>query len=241
MGIAETDAILRLFLSLLLGSLVGMEREFSQQSAGLRTHILVCLGAAAFTIISVMITDVDLGAVTSAHYTINRDPGRIAAQILPGIGFIGGGAVLRHGASVRGLTTAASLWMTASIGMLAGLGLYRLSVIVTLMAFIVLFTIGNLERNMFKKHLKTYNRLRLNILMDPASQFEVQEWVEKKFAKQVLSLKTTPQSDSEMVNLAYTIDTNRVQFNLTDLSRSINSLSGVSQSSVKIYLEDSAP
>ena len=235
----ETDAIFRLFFSLLLGAMIGVEREYSQQSAGLRTHILVCLGATAFTLISILMTGVDFGHVVDGHYTINRDPTRIAAQILPGIGFIGGGAVLRHGASVRGLTTAASLWLTASIGMMAGLGSYRLSMVVTLMAFIVLFTIGNIERHIFKKHLKTFNRLRMNLVVVPALQLEVQDWVEKNFEKQIISIKQTVQPDTELASMSFVIEIKKVAVSLTDLNKKVSALSGVVQSNIKIYLEDS--
>jgi putative Mg2+ transporter-C (MgtC) family protein len=244
MEMTESDAILRIFLSLFLGSLIGLEREFSHQSAGLRTHILVCLGSTVFTIIS--ISSVALALVPpdvhqSIHYTINRDPGRIAAQIVSGIGFIGGGAVLRHGASVRGLTTAASLWMIASIGMLAGFGFYRLSLVSTLVAFLVLFTIGHLERSYFHKHLKTYNRLRIQVTAAVSQQYDIQDWVEKRFGKDILSLKTVASETEETVTYTYVINAKRVKLNLNDLSRNINALQGVVNSSIKIYLEDNSP
>ncbi|MBY0403972.1 MAG: MgtC/SapB family protein, partial [Cyanobacteria bacterium] len=106
MELNESEAIARIFLSLFLSTIIGLEREFNHQSAGLRTHILVCMGATMFTLISLSTVAVSLPhgtIIPGVQYTINRDPGRIAAQIVSGIGFIGGGAVLRHGASVRGL------------------------------------------------------------------------------------------------------------------------------------------
>jgi putative Mg2+ transporter-C (MgtC) family protein len=155
MELTLNEAILRLFLAFLLGSVVGMEREYTQQSAGLRTHILVCLGSAVFTIVSISDMTQGLQMVSTdpnMTYRMVRDPARIAAQIVPGIGFIGGGAVLRHGASIRGLTTAASLWMMASIGMLIGVGYYQLAIVSTLFSFLVLFIIGALERTIALAH-----------------------------------------------------------------------------------------
>src|SRR5262245_37891410 len=138
MEISLSESILRLLLAFLLGSVVGMEREYTQQSAGLRTHILVCMGATIFTIVSASAVTADTLHTGGAIRYVG-DPTRIAAQIVSGIGFIGGGAVLRHGASIRGLTTAASLWMMASIGMLIGIGYYQLSIVSTLFSFLVLF------------------------------------------------------------------------------------------------------
>jgi putative Mg2+ transporter-C (MgtC) family protein len=109
----QLELIARLALSLGLGAVVGFERERSRQAAGFRTHILVAMGAALFTIVSAYGFE---GEVV--------DPTRIAAQIVTGIGFIGAGAVLHHRGSIRGLTTAASLWAVAAVGMAAGAGMY---------------------------------------------------------------------------------------------------------------------
>jgi uncharacterized membrane protein YhiD involved in acid resistance len=135
------DVVVRLFLSALFGSIVGIERELTHKSAGLRTHILVCLGSTAFMLLSLT----PIAGVTT-------DPTRIAAQVVSGIGFIGGGSVLRMGTNVSGLTTAASLWIISAIGMLVGVGQLRLACICTLMAFLVLFSIGNLEKTFLNRH-----------------------------------------------------------------------------------------
>jgi putative Mg2+ transporter-C (MgtC) family protein len=111
--------IARVLLAVLLGGIIGFEREFRDQPAGFRTHILVTLGATLFTIV---------GAYGVAGFVGSKgtsfDPTRIAAQVVTGIGFLGGGAILRYGATVRGLTTAAALWVTAAIGVAVGLGYY---------------------------------------------------------------------------------------------------------------------
>lgn len=116
----------QLLLSLLVGGMIGIEREYSSKAAGFRTMILICIGSTLFTIISKK-----LGAVGSED--------RIAANIITGIGFIGAGVVFKDGFSVTGLTTAASIWVTAALGMAIGSGDYKLAFTGTVLALIVLF------------------------------------------------------------------------------------------------------
>ncbi|HSL21200.1 MAG TPA: MgtC/SapB family protein [Vicinamibacterales bacterium] len=129
------EVIQRLLLAAGLGALVGLEREWSQKSAGLRTNTLIALGAGMFTMMSVA-----LAAGPQA------DPTRIASQIVTGVGFLGGGAILRTGMSVRGLTTAATIWVNAAVGVAAGAGEYRIAALGTLTALIVLHGLLPLER-----------------------------------------------------------------------------------------------
>ena len=117
---------MRLALAAALGGAIGFERELREREAGLRTHLLVCLGSALFTIISAYGFHEFL---TSGDAVVRTDPTRIAAQIVTGIGFLGAGAIIRQGISVRGLTTAATLWVAAAIGMAAGAGYYPGAVI----------------------------------------------------------------------------------------------------------------
>ncbi|MGD2279467.1 MAG: MgtC/SapB family protein [Candidatus Omnitrophota bacterium] len=142
-----TTVILRLFLSVIFGGLVGLEREVHGRAAGLRTHILVSLGAALF-----MITSLLVGA--SYGHLGNVDPSRIAAGVVTGIGFLGAGAIIRFGISIRGLTTAASIWAVAAIGLAAGAGLYVAAGAATLMVVIVLF-LSRLEERMELKGQKS--------------------------------------------------------------------------------------
>jgi putative Mg2+ transporter-C (MgtC) family protein len=242
------EQILRLFLALLLGSVVGMEREYIQQSAGLRTHILVCLGATIFTMIS--ISDITAGvnfghAVSLGNpndnfmgYRLVRDPARIASQIVVGIGFIGGGAVLRHGTNVRGLTTAASLWVMASIGMLIGVGSYQLAVTATFFSFLVLFIIGALERTMFKKYLKKFSLLRIMVTVQEKSLTEIEQWLEKNFPNKTVELKTQHNEENKSVSLTYTIDMHGTHANVNTLSRKLNAVDGVISVSLKVFFEE---
>ena len=131
---AQVELGLRLVVSLVLGALIGFERELHRQPAGFRTHSLVALGAALFSIISAY-------GYTSA----NVDPGRITAQIVSGIGFIGAGTILQSRGHIRGLTTAASLWAVAAIGTAAGTGLYILAVVGTALILLVLAVLDRVE------------------------------------------------------------------------------------------------
>jgi putative Mg2+ transporter-C (MgtC) family protein len=112
----ELEQLARLALAAGLGGAIGTERELADQPAGLRTHMLLSLGACLFTVVS------------AYAFGAGSDPSRLAAQIVTGIGFLGGGAILRHGASIRGLTTAASIWATCAVGVAVGIGRYVLSV-----------------------------------------------------------------------------------------------------------------
>ncbi len=124
--------LLRLVVAALLGGAIGLERELDEKAAGLRTHILVAAGSALFTIVSAY------GFHDFLANGGNVDPTRIAAQIVTGIGFLGAGVIFRQGFTVRGLTTAASLWMVAAIGMAAGAGYWKGAVIAAAVAFVSL-------------------------------------------------------------------------------------------------------
>lgn len=120
-ALGNWDAVARLGVAAGLGALVGVERELRDREAGIRTHLLVSLGSCLFTLVSAYGFEAFLNSGTSV---IRADPTRIAAQIVTGIGFLGAGAIIREGLSVRGLTTAASLWIVAAIGMASGAGYY---------------------------------------------------------------------------------------------------------------------
>ncbi len=140
---AQVELTLRLLMGVALGAIIGFEREMHRQPAGFRTHSLVALGASLFTIIS---------AYGFAAPTV--DPGRIAAQIVSGIGFIGAGTILQYRGHIRGLTTAASLWAVAAIGMATGAGLWMLALVGTLLILVVLAILDRVE---------TFARRRLSI------------------------------------------------------------------------------
>ena len=159
-GIFDITLVIRVLSSVLLGFAIGLEREMTNKYAGLRTNILVCLGACLFTIISiygfpeVSVTGDELGT---------RDTARVAAQVVTGIGFIGGGTVLRHGATVFGLTTAATLWVSASIGMACGAGMYGLAIVATVLSILVLVSVRLFEKNVLISSTKNTRRLKMSI------------------------------------------------------------------------------
>ena len=130
------ESLLRLALAAILGGLIGVERELREREAGLRTHLLVALGSALFTIVGAYGFDAFLNTGASV---VRADPTRIAAQIVTGIGFLGAGAIIRQGLSVRGLTTAATLWVVAAVGLAAGAGYYSVAVITTALVLIALY------------------------------------------------------------------------------------------------------
>jgi putative Mg2+ transporter-C (MgtC) family protein len=154
------ELVLRVAAAALLGGLVGMEREFSDQPAGFRTHILVSLGAALFTLVgSYGVSDFFGDEAVPLRF----DPTRIAAQVVTGIGFLGAGAILREGANVKGLTTAAALWVTAAIGTAAGLGYWAGAFLVTAATLLSLYGLKQLERAVFPRLKRGYFRFRIEM------------------------------------------------------------------------------
>lgn len=141
--------LLQIVVAAGLGAAIGMERELGAQPAGLRTHMLVCLGAALFTL-----AGADL---------LRGDPVRVAAQVVTGIGFLGGGAILREGATVRGLTTAASLWLTAAIGLAVGLRQWFAAAVATLLGLAVLWLVKHFER----EWLPSRRQLEVILTLEP--------------------------------------------------------------------------
>ena len=140
---SQGDLVLRLLLAAGLAGLLGGERELTEQPAGFRTHILVGLGAALFAVISAYGFQSVVGA---GPRQVRADPTRVASQIVVGIGFLGGGAIVKYGASIRGLTTAASLWVTAAVGTAVGLGAFLLGFVTTLITLLALVGLRPLRR-----------------------------------------------------------------------------------------------
>lgn len=140
----EFEFAVRLLVALALGMAIGVEREYHGHPAGLRTMALVSGGAALFTMVG-LFSFGDLG---------KTDPTRIAAQVVTGVGFLGAGAILRQGAEIKGLTTAASIWVVAAIGMTAGFGSHLLALLATATILIALVVIRPIERRLFERRLK---------------------------------------------------------------------------------------
>ncbi|MEO6908221.1 MAG: MgtC/SapB family protein [Abditibacteriaceae bacterium] len=141
--------ILRLILAAIFGSIVGLERERLDWAAGLRTHMLVCLGAALFMIVSAY-GFMDVLSSPNSHIVL--DPSRVAAQVVSGIGFLGAGTIIFRKEVIRGLTTAASLWAVAAVGLAVGGGLYAAAIATTFLMLLILAGIKPLEKVLFKNH-----------------------------------------------------------------------------------------
>lgn len=147
----DADLVTRLVVSAALGGLVGLERELTQHPAGTRTHLLVSLGAALFTIISIYGFPVN-----GDPRLILPDPARVAAQIVTGIGFLGAGVILKYGTTIRGLTTAGSLWATAAIGMAVGAGAYSVAIITTAIVLLSLWPLNALIGRLQKTRVEHF-------------------------------------------------------------------------------------
>ncbi len=153
----QIDISLRLVVASLPGSAIGLEREIHAHPAGMRTHLLVALGSAAFTVLSILFFETP----AAPNGSLPTDPSRIAAQIVSGIGFFGAGAILKYGSSVRDLTTAASLWATAAVGMAAGAGAWVAATITTVL---IVLSLGPLNWLLARFRVRRQGLFRLRIL-----------------------------------------------------------------------------
>lgn len=159
----EIELFIRLLVATILGGIIGFEREINNRPAGFRTHILVTLGSCLIMILSIY------GFMDESN-NYQGDPARLAAQVVSGIGFLGAGTILREGANVKGLTTAASLWLSGGIGLAVGLGFYWLSIFAVILALISLIPLSRMEKRIFIKNkiveLKIKGKNRSGLLGD---------------------------------------------------------------------------
>ena len=158
--LGDWHVVLRLAVAAVLGGAIGVERELRDREAGIRTHLLVSLGSALFTIISAYGFHEFLA---SGATVVRADPTRIAAQIVTGIGFLGAGAIIREGLSVRGLTTAATLWVVAAIGMACGAGWYGAALVTTLFTILALGPLRILAYKTIERMKPEENRLTIEL------------------------------------------------------------------------------
>ena len=159
-SVTVIGASFKLLLSMVLGAIVGLERRHKGQIAGMRTFALICMGATLAMLVSIYIPVELLGM------TENGDPGRIAAQVISGIGFLGAGAIIQMKGSVRGLTTAAGMWMTASIGLAVGAGMYLVACIAAFLIVGVLICLEVAEKRLFKGAELKIVRLKVKCVVE---------------------------------------------------------------------------
>ena len=184
------EVLLRVFVAAALGGAIGLERELRERQAGLRTHLVVSVGSALFTLVS---------AYGFHNFDGKVDPTRIAAQIVSGIGFLGAGAIIRQGLSVRGLTTAASLWLVAAIGMAAGAGYWEGALIATLGALLTLGPLRIFSFRVLSRYRPQHDRLLVEI---PAggSPVPIIEAIERRRGR-VVSLDIAQERDRRSVGV----------------------------------------
>lgn len=171
--ISHTEIAIRIVVALVLGGLIGLERELGDHPAGFRTHILVCIGSALLVILSIY------GFAQFAYEpNVRMDPARLAAQVVTGIGFLGAGTIMRTGLSITGLTTAASLWVVAAIGLSVGAGFYVGALITTFVAIISLFLLNKLEKTFSRS--RQAKELVIELWDNNGSVGKMMSWLEEQ-------------------------------------------------------------
>jgi putative Mg2+ transporter-C (MgtC) family protein len=198
----EHQMILRLVVAAVLGSIVGIERERLNWVAGLRTHMLVCVGSALFMIVSFCgFADV------LSHEHIELDPSRIAAQVVSGIGFLGAGTIILRSKAVRGLTTAASLWSVAAVGLAVGGGLYIAAATATGLIVMILAGLKPLERRLFLTRRQKAPLLMLIIDRRETSLFAIESVLEAAnldFQRMLIQHGNSPDEDRIQITVKRT-------------------------------------
>ena len=224
--------VIRLLSALLLGFVIGLEREVTNKYAGLRTNILVCIGACIFTIISiygfpeVLVSGEEFGT---------RDTARVAARVVTGIGFIGGGTVLRHGATVFGLTTAATLWVSAAIGMACGAGMYAVALTATVLSILVLVSVRFFEKNVLTSSTKNLKRLKIAITCSNENANFVYDYIVDKYS-QLKEISKKMNKDETLTKINLILDING-QKPIQSMYKSLQKLDGIESVSIQEFAE----
>lgn len=179
----NTDFMIRIAFAGLFAGCIGLERELTNKDAGLRTHIMVALGACIFTLLSIYAFPTFAGGdnVDPLQATGVRDTARVAAQVVTGIGFIGAGTVLRNGPIVLGLTTASTLWIAASLGMACGAGMFDVAFAGTALAILTLVLVRVLEKNLLPKSTKRTKMLKLCVICKNDCSKKVHDYILSRY------------------------------------------------------------
>jgi putative Mg2+ transporter-C (MgtC) family protein len=222
MGISDGELLARLGLAVLLCGAIGLEREARDQPAGLRTHILVGVGAALFTLVSAYGFSDAPGS--------SPDPTRISAQIVSGIGFLGAGAIIRQGLTVRGLTTAAALWIVAAIGMAAGAGYYFGAVVTTVLVLIALVGFRRLRPTLISRLRSDFVLLELDLGGD--AQINDVFAILARHGASVEGMESARDGDDQAVRLELLVPP-RVEFEAA--MEEIRALSGLNRAEARGY------
>ena len=221
----NAEFIIRLFMALAMGFLLGLERELTNKYAGLRTHILVCLGACIFTLLSIygFPTYAPGDNIIVNNATGIRDTSRVAAQIVTGIGFIGAGTVLRNGPMVFGLTTAATLWIAASIGMACGAGMYGVALIATVLSVAVLTLIRIFERQFLPSSGKQIRRYKITVFLNNDDVKKVYDYLSGKveYMRDFTSKKLIENQEKSKISAVFDLTSKR---QINDIYKKLSNL-----------------
>ncbi len=220
------NVLINILAATFFGAIIGLERELTNKFAGFRTNILVCLGSCIFTILSVHAFPL---AADNLHPAAFGDPARIAAQILTGIGFIGGGTILKHGSSVYGLTTAATLWVCAAIGMACGVGMIGLAFVTTLVSILVLVIIRSFEPNLFG-HNKYYQNYKVEIVCKKENYKKINDFIIEHTVNIKRFTKKQNKDDSDSINFSVVFKSN---LDITEIEKSFSILEDVGALSIQ--------
>ncbi len=233
-NIINLDYMLRILIAVIFGFCIGLERELTNKYAGLRTHILVCLGACVFTLISIygFPTFAPGDNVVVDQATGIRDTSRVAAQIVTGIGFIGAGTVLRNGPIVLGLTTAATLWIAASIGMACGAGMFEIAFAGTLLSILTLVTIRVFERKVLPNSTKRTKRVKLVIVCQNQFAQKIHEFIIEKYQDISELSKKQLKADENSTKITCVMDV-ITRKPIKDLYKSFQALEGIDSISIQ--------
>jgi len=193
------DILIRLALAIFVGGLIGYEREYTNRPAGFRTHILVCVGAAVATMVEISMTNDTIKMILAnptLGVAIKTDMGRFGAQVITGIGFLGAGTILHEKGSIKGLTTAASIWVVACIGLAVGSGYYFLSISSAIGVYIVLVGFKKIE----DKYIDKFKIVNIEIQFKDKVQFvkDIEDYFDSKKIK-VKSIEFVLEENSEEV------------------------------------------
>ncbi len=232
--IINLDYMLRILIAVIFGFCIGLERELTNKYAGLRTHILVCLGACVFTLISIygFPTFAPGDNVIIDQATGIRDTSRVAAQIVTGIGFIGAGTVLRNGPIVLGLTTAATLWIAASIGMACGAGMFEIAFAGTLLSILTLVSIRVFERKVLPNSTKRTKRVKLVIVCQNQFANKIHEYIIEKYQDISELSKKQLKADENSTKITCVMDIISRK-PIKDLYKSFQTLDGIDSISIQ--------
>jgi putative Mg2+ transporter-C (MgtC) family protein len=217
------EGLLRLVVAALLAGVIGVERELREQEAGLRTHMLVCVGATMFMLVGVYgWSDFELGN----DIGVVVDPSRVASYVVSGIGFLGAGAIIKYGINVRGLTTAASLWVVAAIGVAVGVGMYEFAVATTALVILALWPLSQFKRLLAGKAEESR---RLAVSLEPSASVVAALGTIEESGYAIESVEVGEEEDARRLDVVITTSADT---QLGDLLDGLASLEGVRTATV---------